>query len=52
METIHFLMSNWMPRDVLVDLALERPDILEAPGDRSGECPHSKIFRAKHHQTK
>jgi hypothetical protein len=27
METFHFLMTNWVPRDVLVDLALERPDM-------------------------
>ena len=30
LETFHFLMTNWMPRDVLIDLALERPDVLKS----------------------
>jgi len=30
METFQFLMSNWMPRDVLADLAFERPDLLKS----------------------
>lgn len=30
METFHFLMNNWMPRDVLADLAFERPDMLKS----------------------
>jgi hypothetical protein len=30
METFHFLMTNWMPRDVMIDLALERPDMLKS----------------------
>lgn len=29
MEAFHFLMNNWMPRDVLVDLALEHPEMLK-----------------------
>jgi hypothetical protein len=30
METFHFLMSNWMPPDVLADMAFERPDMLKS----------------------
>ena len=30
METFQFLMSNWMPRDVMADLAFERPDLLKS----------------------
>jgi len=30
METFHFLISNWMPRDVIADLAFERPDMLKS----------------------
>ncbi len=30
METLHFLMSNWMPRDVIADVASERPDMLKS----------------------
>jgi hypothetical protein len=30
METFHFLMSNWMPRDVIADVAFERPDLLKS----------------------
>lgn len=30
METFHFLMNNWMPRDVLADVAFERPDMLKS----------------------
>ena len=30
METFHFLMTNWMPRDVIADLIFERPDMLKS----------------------
>jgi len=30
MESFHFLMSNWMPRGVLADVAFERPDMLKS----------------------
>lgn len=30
METFQFLMSNWMPRDVIADLLFERPDMAKA----------------------
>ncbi len=30
METFQFLMSNWMPRDVIADLIFEHPDMLKS----------------------
>lgn len=29
-ETFHFLMTNWMPREVIADLAFERPDLVKS----------------------
>jgi hypothetical protein len=29
MEAFQFLLSNWMPRDVIADLTFERPDLVE-----------------------
>ena len=29
MEAFQFLMSNWMPRDVIADLTFERPDLVK-----------------------
>ena len=31
METFQFLISNWMPRDVIADLIFERPDMMKSP---------------------
>ena len=36
-ETFHFLMTNWMPRDVVADIAFECPDML-----RNIELPPGK----------
>ena len=30
MESFQFLMSNWMPRDVIADLVFERPDLVRS----------------------
>jgi len=30
METFQFLISNWMPRDVIADLIFERPDMVKS----------------------
>jgi len=30
METYHFLMNQWTPRDVLADPAFERPGLLKS----------------------
>ncbi len=30
METFHFLMNHWSPRDVLADPTFERPDLLKS----------------------
>ena len=30
MEAFQFLMSNWMPRDVIADLTFERPDLVKS----------------------
>src|SRR4051794_16981554 len=29
MEAFQFLLTNWMPRDVMADLAFERPDLIK-----------------------
>ena len=29
MEAFQFLLSNWMPRDVIADLTFERPDLVK-----------------------
>jgi hypothetical protein len=29
MEAFQFLLTNWMPRDVIADLAFERPDLVK-----------------------
>ena len=46
METTHFLMSNWMPPDVLADMAFERPDMLKSfdlpPRHPRPELSHEK----------
>jgi hypothetical protein len=30
MEAFQFLISNWMPRDVITDLVFERPDLVKS----------------------
>ena len=30
METFQFLISNWMPRDVIADLIFENPDMVKS----------------------
>lgn len=32
MEAFQFLLTNWMPRDVIADLIFEHPDLLKAFG--------------------
>jgi len=32
MEAFQFLLSNWMPRDVIADLIFEHPDLIKVLG--------------------